>query len=181
MRKGELFIKDEIIWRDVMTFYYEKVCGFLYSEARCLDDKDFEFWIRHYDKSVEFWMPSWDDDGNLTSNPRTEISLMYYDSRDGLEDRVFRIQTDRSGASSEPDPRTLHSISNIEITDASKESCSVRYNWITKSFRYNKVDTYFGVTFVELIVNSDENYAISRKKVILKNDYIDHVLDIYHV
>ncbi|AHI32901.1 MULTISPECIES: aromatic-ring-hydroxylating dioxygenase subunit beta [Marinobacter] len=164
-----------------MTFDYEKVCNFLYSEARCLDDKDFQAWLNHYDTNVEFWMPSWDDDGSITSNPRTEISLMYYDNRHGLEDRVFRIETERSGASSEPDARTLHSISNIEIVERSNELCSVRYNWITKSFRYNQVDTYFGATFVDLIVNSGGDFLISRKKIILKNDYIHHVLDIYHV
>jgi len=164
-----------------MVSDYEKICNFLYSEARCLDDKDFEAWIDHYDKNVEFWMPSWDDDGDITNNPRKEISLIYYDNRDGLEDRVFRIQTERSGASSEPEPRTLHSISNIEIVECGKELCSVRYNWITNSFRYNQVNTFFGVAFIDLIEGERERILISRKKVILKNDYIQQVLDIYHV
>ncbi|MBL3558773.1 MULTISPECIES: aromatic-ring-hydroxylating dioxygenase subunit beta [Marinobacter] len=164
-----------------MNFDYENICKFLYSEARCLDDQDFERWLGHYDKNVEFWMPSWDDDGDLTSNPRNEISLMYYENRDGLEDRVFRIQTERSGASSEPAPRTLHSISNIEVVDCSNHVCNVRFNWITKSFRYNIVDTYFGVTFVDLIIDDGGDFLISRKKVVLKNDYIHHVVDIYHV
>ncbi|MCR9189982.1 benzoate 1,2-dioxygenase small subunit [Marinobacter adhaerens] len=164
-----------------MCFDYGKICKFLYSEARCLDDKDFESWLQFYDKNVEFWMPAWDDDGDITKNPRNEISLIYYDNRSGLEDRIFRVQTERSGASSVPDPRTLHSISNIEIIDGNSEVCSIRYNWITKSFRYNKVNTFFGVTFVDLVSAGNEGFLITRKKVILKNDYIDQVLDVYHI
>tara|TARA_R110002072_G_scaffold279949_1_gene442233 strand:- start:2218 stop:2712 length:495 start_codon:yes stop_codon:yes gene_type:complete len=164
-----------------MSFDYGKICKFLYSEARCLDDKDFDSWVQFYDKRVEFWMPAWDDDGDITKDPRNEISLIYYDNRDGLEDRVFRIQTERSGSSSEPEPRTLHSISNIEIIESNDEVCSVRYNWITKSFRYNNINTFFGVIFVDLIMAESGDFLISRKKIILKNDYIGHVLDVYHV
>lgn len=164
-----------------MSFSYESVCNFIYSEARCLDDKDFEGWLQHYDKNVEFWMPSWDDDGYVTSNPKNEVSLIYYENRNGLEDRVFRIQTERSGSSSIPEPRTLHMISNIEMVECSGEVCSVRYNWITKSFRYNEVNTFFGVNFLDLIFGKDEELLISKKKIILKNDYIHQVLDVYHV
>ena len=60
-------------------------------------------------------MPSWDDDDKLVTDPQTEISLIYYDNRGGLEDRVFRIKTERSSATSLPEPRTSHNISNVEI------------------------------------------------------------------
>lgn len=164
-----------------MSFDYAEICKFLYSEARCLDDKDFDSWLQFYDEDIEFWMPAWDDDGEITKNPRNEISLIYYDHRSGLEDRVFRIQTERSGASSVPEPRTLHSISNIEIIESNDEVCSVRYNWITKSFRYNKINTFFGVTFIDLLKKENKGFLIHRKKVVLKNDYIDQVLDVYHI
>ncbi len=81
-----------------MTTSYENVCAFLYQEARLLDDRDWDAWIEMYDPQAEFWMPAWADDGELTTNPQTEISLIYYPSRGGLEDRVFRIRTERSSA-----------------------------------------------------------------------------------
>lgn len=59
-------------------------------------------------------MPSWDDDGSLVTDPQREISLIYYTDRQGLEDRVFRIETERSSATI-PDTRTSHNISNVEI------------------------------------------------------------------
>ena len=52
-----------------------------------------------YAPDVEFFMPSWDDDDRLTTDPHNEVSLIYYPSKQGLEDRVFRIETDRSSAS----------------------------------------------------------------------------------
>jgi benzoate/toluate 1,2-dioxygenase beta subunit len=48
------------------------------------------------------------------------------------------------------------------------------------SFRYKTTDTYFGASFYT-IDTSGENLAITEKKVVLKNDYIHHVVDIYHI
>ena len=54
------------------------------------------------------------------------------------------------------------------------------FNWITFYFRYNTTDTYFGTTNVTLDVTG-ESPLITKKRVVLKNDYIHHVVDIYHV
>ena len=96
--------------------------NFLSYEARLLDDKDWDRWVQCYRADVEFWMPAWDDDGTLISDPKREISLIYYPNRGGLEDRVFRIKTDRSSATSLPEPRTSHNISNIEILEKKPQS-----------------------------------------------------------
>ncbi|WP_010322176.1 aromatic-ring-hydroxylating dioxygenase subunit beta [Marinobacterium stanieri] len=164
-----------------MTISYEEIRNFLHSEQRCLDDKDYDTWLEHYDKDAEYWVPSWDVDGELTVDPHSEISLIYYGRRDGLEDRVFRIKTDRSSASSLPEPRTQHMLSNLEVLTASAGDADVRYSWLTNSVRYNNVDTYFGTAFVTLVRADDGSFKIKRKKIILKNDYIHHVVDIYHL
>ncbi len=65
-------------------------------------------------------MPAWGDDDQLTRDPQKEISLIYYPNREGLEDRVYRIKTERSGAST-PEPRTTHIISNVELLGESDE------------------------------------------------------------
>ena len=162
------------------TITRTEVEDFLYRESRLLDDRRFEEWIECYRADAEFWMPAWDDAGELTENPQSEISLIYYPNRGGLEDRVFRIRTDRSSATSLPEPRTGHNITNVEILERRDGEIDVTFNWITFYFRYNTTDTYFGTTNVTLDVTG-ESPLITKKRVVLKNDYIHHVVDIYHV
>ncbi|GAA0529035.1 benzoate 1,2-dioxygenase small subunit [Saccharopolyspora subtropica] len=164
----------------ITTVTPEDVRQFLYREARLLDDREFEQWLECYHPDVEFWMPAWDDDDELTTDPQTEISLIYYANRGGLEDRVFRIRTDRSAATSIPEPRTGHNITNVEITDQRDGVVDVRFNWFTLYYRYHNVDTYFGTSFYTIDF-SGERPLITRKRVVLKNDYVHHVVDIYHV
>jgi benzoate/toluate 1,2-dioxygenase subunit beta len=162
------------------TLSIEAVRQFLYQESRLLDDKDWDAWLACYSPDAEFWMPSWDDDETLVDDPQSEISLIYYGHRGGLEDRVFRIKTDRSSATSLPEPRTSHNISNVEILEQTDSACRLRFNWVTFSFRYKTVDTYFGTSFYTLDTTGSAP-LIRNKKVVLKNDYIHHVVDIYHI
>lgn len=158
----------------------EDVRAFLYSEARCLDDKDWDGWLAHYADNATFHMPAWDDDDCLTEDPQREISLIYYGSKQGLEDRVFRIRTERSSATSLPEPRTSHNISNVEIVEQTGNVLKVRFNWFNLSFRYKTTDSYFGTSYYTIDA-SGERPLIRAKKVVLKNDYIHHVVDIYNI
>lgn len=162
------------------TLSIEDVRQFLYREARCLDDKDWDGWLACYAPDAEFWMPAWDDDDRLTQDPQSEISLIWYGHKGGLEDRVFRIRTERSSATSLPEPRTSHNISNVEILEQSGGVCSLRFNWVTFSYRYKTTDTYYGTSYYTLDTTGPAP-LIKRKKVVLKNDYIHHVVDIYHI
>jgi benzoate/toluate 1,2-dioxygenase beta subunit len=165
---------------EAATLSVEEARQFLYREARFLDDKDWESWLGLYASDAEFWMPSWDDDDQLVTDPQTQISLIWYGHKGGLEDRVFRIRTERSSATSMPAPRTSHNISNVEILAQGPGVCELRFNWVTFSYRYKTVDTYFGTSFYSLDTTAAQP-LINRKKVILKNDYIHHVVDIYHL
>ncbi len=153
---------------------------YLYREARYLDDRDWDAWLALYAPQAEFWMPSWDDDETLVQDPQRDVSLIWYGHKGGLEDRVFRIRTERSSATSLPEPRTAHNISNVEVTRQAGGVCELRFNWVTFSYRYKTIDTYFGTSFYTLD-SSGAQPLITRKKVVLKNDYIHHVIDIYHI
>ena len=100
------------------TIPLSAVEAFLHAEARALDDRDWDTWLAFYAPDASFWMPAWDDNDKLVEDPQAEISLIYYARRSGLEDRVFRIKTERSSAST-PEPRTSHNISNVEILSQS--------------------------------------------------------------
>jgi benzoate/toluate 1,2-dioxygenase subunit beta len=158
---------------------YNKIQSFLYAEARALDDKEFDEWVEFYHPDCPFYMPSWDDEDQLTSNHESELSLIYYANRGGIEDRVFRIKTERSSASM-PEPRTSHNVQNIEVLEDDGTNINLRFNWTTHSYRYRKIDVFFGTSFYALVRNGD-SFLITNKKVILKNDVIRQVLDVYHI
>lgn len=158
----------------------EKIRSFVYREARLLDDRQWEEWLTCYHEDVVYWMPAWDDEDQLTEDPQREISLIYYANRQGLEDRVYRIQTERSGATSMPEPRTTHLITNLEILEQNESQVKLRFNWQTNSHRYHKSQSFFGTSFYTLDT-SNEQFLITEKKIILNNDYINQVIDIYHL
>ena len=162
-----------------MNLSYEALQAFLYREARLLDDKQWDEWLQLYAPDAQFWMPSWDDNDELVTDPQRDISLIYYPNRGGLEDRVFRIKTERSGAST-PEPRTSHTVSNVEVVADRGSEVDVRYNFHTLNHRYKTTDQFFGTMFVTLRRDA-EGLRISAKKIVLKNDYIRQVIDVYHV
>ena len=92
---------------------------------------------------------------------------------------MFRIKTERSSATL-PDTRTSHNLSNIEVLGEADGQCQVRFNWHTLSFRYKTVDSYFGTSFYTLDVRGEQPRVLA-KKVVLKNDYVRQVIDIYHI
>lgn len=161
------------------TIAINDVTAFLYRDARLLDDEAWDEWLECYDPDAQFWMPSWDDDGQLVSDPQREISLIYYPTRQGLEDRVFRIKTERSSATM-PDTRTAHNIANVEIEKQEGSVVTVRFNWHTLSHRYKTDFSHFGMSRY-VIDFSGGQPRILDKYVVLKNDYIHQVIDVYHI
>ena len=106
---------------------------------------------------------------------------MYYDSRAGLEDRVWRIQSGLSPASS-PLIRTCHLITNVRITDVMNGHPHVSSHWQVHIYRpeQQQAFTYFGFYEHGLRLERD-HLRIARKKILLLNDVVESVLDIYHV
>lgn len=162
-----------------MSISRQQILDFLYREARLLDDREWDEWLTCYDPKATFWMPAWTDSDQLTSDPQTQISLIYYPNREGLEDRVFRIKTERSSATM-PETRTTHNITNMEILEQRDGEVDIRFNWHTLAHRYNTINSNFGTSFYT-IKEANGELIILAKKIVLKNDYIHQVIDIYHI
>jgi benzoate/toluate 1,2-dioxygenase beta subunit len=79
-----------------------------------------------------------------------------------------------------PSTRTSHNISNVEIEGEEDGVCIVRFNWHTLSHRYKANYTHFGMSRY-VIDFKGEQPRILNKYVVLKNDYINQVIDIYHI
>lgn len=153
----------------------------LYREAAYLDQRRWTEWLDLYTSDAEFWLPAWDEDGNPTSDPQSQLSLIYYDRRSGLEDRVWRIQSGLSVASTPP-VRTCHIISNIRIVDTNNAALLVASHWQVHIYRPEKRHSFSYFGFYEHTLRPvSERLSIARKKILLLNDVVETVLDVNHV
>ena len=74
----------------------DEAADLLAREAHSLDNRQWADWLALFDPDAWFWVPAWRADHELIDDPQREISLMYYPSRAGLEERIWRV---RSGLS----------------------------------------------------------------------------------
>ncbi len=153
----------------------------LYLEAAYLDEKRWSEWLALYTEDAEFWVPAWDEDGQPTADPQSQLSLIYYSNRAGLEDRVWRIQSGLSPASNPP-LRTCHLLTNIRLTARADTRLNVSSHWQVQIHRAEKQQTFAYFGFYEHTLRREgQALRIAGKKVTLLNDVVESVLDIYLV
>ncbi|MFL1080803.1 aromatic-ring-hydroxylating dioxygenase subunit beta, partial [Acinetobacter baumannii] len=68
----------------------------------------------------------------------------------------------------------------LGIIERDGDKVTVRFNWNTLSFRYKTNYSYFGMSRYVIDFSGDQPKILS-KYVVLKNDYINQVIDIYHL
>ena len=149
------------------------------SEAAYLDEKNWDAWLALYTEDSEYWIPSWDDEFTVTTDPDTQLSLIYYGSRSGLEDRVFRIET-RDSYASFPLDRTVHVVSNVLIEKADGDDIEATANCLVHSYGKKGGLTRGGMyDFTLTRINGD--LKISRKKIVFIDDRLEGPIDVYHL
>jgi 3-phenylpropionate/cinnamic acid dioxygenase small subunit len=155
------------------------VCAFLFKEAELVDAQKWEEWLELFSDSVEYWIPAWESENEHTKDPNSEVSLIYYSSRAGLEDRVFRLRSGMSSASM-PFPRTSHAVTNIRAAFDGGGSAAVKANWQVHSFVLGATTMFFG-SYEYLLEPHGASWRIRKKKILVMNALIPTVLDIYLV
>lgn len=161
-----------------MNEHTARCADLLYAEAHYLDAQQWDKWLALYLEEAEFWVPAWNGEHELTQDPQSEISLMYYPDRTGLEDRVFRIRTGLSSASS-PLPRTSHMIANARAEPLGGDFF-VASTWQVTSFRHKTTTTFAG-RYEHLLKDTGDGLRIAKKKIIVINDLIPNVMDFYSI
>lgn len=152
---------------------------FLYRQAALCDAKDWDAYLALFEADSVFHLPQWISEHEYVTDPTQGLSYIYYADRSGLEDRVFRLRTGKSAAST-PLPRTLHQISNVRVARADDGLLEVRAGWLTLYTRHGVSEQFHGqVTYHLREVDGD--FRIARKQVLLLNDVINSVLDFYHL
>jgi 3-phenylpropionate/cinnamic acid dioxygenase small subunit len=153
----------------------------VHREARFLDEQRWDEWLALYLEDCEYWMPAWKADGTLTADPKTELSHIYYASRAGLEDRVVRIRSGKSAAST-PMPRTAHVVGSVLALESPDDRLRLASTWVCHVYspRSRESHAFFGRTEHELVAR-ESDWRIAKKKILLQNDYIPTMLDVYCV
>jgi 3-phenylpropionate/cinnamic acid dioxygenase small subunit len=153
----------------------------IYQEAAYLDERRWSEWLALFTEDAEFWLPAWDEDAQPTNDPQSQLSLIYYNNRTGLEDRVWRIESGLSPAST-PLARTCHLVTNVRITDVVDEQPHVSSHWQVHLYKPERQESFTYYGFYEHVLRPEEDkLRIAKKKIIVLNDVIESALDIYHV
>lgn len=152
----------------------------LYQEALYLDERRWDEWLELYLPTARYWVPAWKTEAELVSDPDREISLIYYESRAGLEDRIWRLKSGLSVASS-PLRRTAHAVTNVLVTDASVPGeVEVKATFHVGVFdpRRKTSHAFFG-RYLYRLTSTPEGWRIASKTIVLLNDQIPTVADVY--
>ena len=162
-----------------MSFDLRGVEKLLYDEARYLDEDGWDEWLDLYVEDAVFWIPAWKTETEVTSDPSRELSLVYYQGRKNLEDRVWRARSGMSVASA-PLPRVVHQITNISLCAEDGDEAQIASNFSVHLYdkRSSRTHLFFG-RYNHTLVRQAEIIKIAQKKIILLNDTIPTVLDFY--
>jgi 3-phenylpropionate/cinnamic acid dioxygenase small subunit len=159
----------------------EQAAAFLFREARHLDKGEWSEWVAMYREDAVYWLPAWRDEYETIDDPQTEVSLIYHNSRLGLEERIARIES-RKSITALPLPRTLHLIGNVELRDVSPAHIETESTFAVHVYdpRTAKEHTRFG-RYQHRISTGQDSWRIAKKKIILVNDKVPAVLDFYSI
>lgn len=155
----------------------------IYREALHVDQCEWDQWLALYTEDCRFWVPAWRDERTLVQDPQSEISFLFADSRRTLEERVRRITTGKS-ITTIPMPRTVHVVSNpVELPASAPERIRIASAWTCHLYdpRTHQAKQLFGRYEHELVQPSAGEVRIASKKVVLANDRVATVLDIYSI
>ncbi|MBC5784647.1 aromatic-ring-hydroxylating dioxygenase subunit beta [Ramlibacter sp. USB13] len=148
-------------------------------EALHLDAQRWDDWLALFTDDVQFWVPAWTDEHTLGASPESELSLVYITARAGLEDRVWRVRSGLSVASTVL-PRTCHQVTNCVVAPASEGELRVESSWSCHQVRLKdrSQHVFFG-RYEHRLREVDGQWRIAGKKVVLLNDVIPTMLDFY--
>jgi 3-phenylpropionate/cinnamic acid dioxygenase small subunit len=149
-------------------------------EGMYLDLRRWDEWLALFDEECEFWAPMWRTEDEMNEDPHTELSHMYYGNRKGLADRIIRIRSGKSPAST-PMPRTSHVVGNVVALETpTADRLRLHSSWTVQVFfpRQKLQHAYFGLS-EHLLERVEGQWRIRKKRVALHNDYIPSMLDVY--
>lgn len=164
-----------------MNTIREDASELLLREARYLDRRLWDEWLELYADDAVFWVPAWKNEEAQTDDPDREVSMIYYEGRIRLSERVWRARSGQSIAST-PLHRTMHTVSNVSLERHDDASMDITANWSTHVYdpKTRAQHVFFGFYDYSLVTTRD-GLKISRKKVTVLNDHLPIIMDFYSI
>lgn len=159
----------------------EEAVELLQREARYLDHRLWDEWLDLYTADAVFWVPAWKNEETQTEDPDREVSMIYYEGRNRLSERVWRARSGQSIAST-PLHRTMHTVSNILLDTYDDRSANLTANWSSHIYdpKSRNQHIFFGF-YGHSLVHTQAGLKISRKKITVLNDHLPIVMDFYSI
>lgn len=151
-------------------------------EACCIDEQRWTDWLALYTEDAVFWLPMWKTASTLTSDPDRELSHIYLQGRELLQERVARLSSGRSVASV-PLPRTAHLVGGhlVHSTDGG-HTVEVKSAWRSQVYLHkDHACVEYAGRYVHQLVLTDAGYRIREKKIILNTGRLISKLDFFYV
>ena len=139
-----------------------KIEVFLYHEARLLDERRFEDWMKLFAEDGIYWIPATPDQ----EDPLGEVSIAYED-RQLIDVRVRRLRHPENYAD-QPTVRTRRVIGNVMIVLPENGVVVARSNFTLADLQGDEQRVFLG-EYVHTLRPVGDDYEIVQKRVNLLN------------
>ncbi len=138
-----------------------EVTGFLFHEARLLDERRYDAWVSLFAEDGLYWMPG--DD--LTADPASSVTIVY-ENVGALRSRIGRLNTGKQYAQ-DPPSRICRAVSNVSIEEEADdgEELTVRSVLVAVEARRHHTKRVYGAHVTHVLRASGATFAIVRKRV----------------
>lgn len=140
------------------------VINFINYELQLLDSRRFEEWAGLFIEDGYYWAPV-----NPEQADPDHVSL-FYDDKKTMMTRIARLRHPQVHVQTPPS-RTVHLVSNFQITQSTRDSIDVRCNFILFEYRPFKGQNVFGGVYEYTLIPTlvESGYSIKRKKATIAN------------
>jgi 3-phenylpropionate/cinnamic acid dioxygenase small subunit len=150
-------------------------------EADLMDRHQWNEWLELYTEDCVFWIPSWNTEEEMISDPEVEINTMYIVGRAGLEARVFRM-TSRDSYASLPLAWTSHVIGTIRLLGQNEAGdLTASAKWLVLSLDSRRGKMVRGGWYDYALSDTPQGLRIRSKKITLLESMIDGTIDVFQV
>jgi 3-phenylpropionate/cinnamic acid dioxygenase small subunit len=139
-----------------------QVEGFLYREARFMDEHRFDQWLALWSSPALYWVPCNEDD----IDPKRQVSIIY-DDYTRLVQRIDRLKSG-SVQAMDPKPRMRRLIANVEVENDGAQRLTVGSNFLLCMARAHTQQIWCGRS-IHVLRREADDFKIAEKKVLLIN------------